>query len=145
MTRQYNRYTPEQIVEAVKTSYSVSEVCRKLGLVGIGGNIRTIKTKIATLDLDITHFTGQVWNKGLYQNPAKFKKRESIRNYMIKHYGHKCWECGNSEWNQKLIPLELEHIDGNPLNNEVTNLKMLCCNCHAQTITWRRPKASLKT
>lgn len=141
MTRQYRNYTIEQLQEAVKDSFSVAEVCRKIGIKGLGGNIRTIKQKIAQLDLDVSHFTGQLWNKGIYLKPKDAKKRETIRNYMIKHYGYKCWICNNSEWNSKPIPLELEHIDGNTLNNEITNLKMLCCNCHAQTPTWRRRKS----
>lgn len=27
--------------------------------------------------------------------------------------------------------LEIDHIDGNRLNNDKNNLKTLCCNCHA--------------
>ncbi len=142
MTRHYNNYSVDQLKEAVSASNSIAGVCRKLGLKGLGGNIKTIKTKISVLDLDISHFSGQPWNKGLYQNPEKTKKREDIRKYMVKHYGYKCWECGNTEWNGKPIPLELEHVDGNTSNNEVTNLKMLCCNCHAQTPTWRRAKTA---
>lgn len=38
------------------------------------------------------------------------------------------------------IPLEIEHVDGDRTNNELANLKLLCCNCHALTPTWRRRK-----
>ena len=51
--------------------------------------------------------------------------------------GHKCEECQLTEWNNEPIPLELEHIDGIKTNNEQSNLKLLCPNCHAQTPTWR--------
>ena len=33
----------------------------------------------------------------------------------------------------KEIPLEVHHVDGDRLNNELTNLQLLCPNCHAQT------------
>lgn len=52
----------------------------------------------------------------------------------------KCEECGRIEWNGKDIPLELHHIDGNSFNNELTNLKLLCCNCHAQTSNYSLSK-----
>lgn len=31
------------------------------------------------------------------------------------------------------IPLEVHHVDGDRLNNELSNLQLLCPNCHAQT------------
>jgi 5-methylcytosine-specific restriction endonuclease McrA len=49
----------------------------------------------------------------------------------------KCNTCGNDKWQDKDIPLELEHKDGNHFNNERSNLELLCPNCHALTDTWR--------
>ena len=46
---------------------------------------------------------------------------------------HKCECCGLISWNDKPIPLELHHIDGNHYNNDLSNLQILCPNCHAQT------------
>lgn len=34
------------------------------------------------------------------------------------------------------VPLQVDHIDGDFLNNLITNLKILCANCHMQTETW---------
>ncbi len=58
-----------------------------------------------------------------------------LRKYLIKKFGNKCSECG---WNIKhpvtgIVPLEIEHIDGNSENNSEKNLKLLCPNCHALT------------
>jgi hypothetical protein len=53
---------------------------------------------------------------------------------------HKCEVCGLSSWNGKPIPLELDHINGNNKDNRLENLRVLCCNCHAQTSTWRGRK-----
>lgn len=53
---------------------------------------------------------------------------------------HKCENCQLTEWQGKPIPLELDHIDGNKEHNELSNLRVLCCNCHAQTETWRGRK-----
>lgn len=48
----------------------------------------------------------------------------------------KCDICGNTMWNNLPIPLQLDHIDGNPHNHKLENLRILCPNCHAQTETW---------
>lgn len=48
---------------------------------------------------------------------------------------HKCEICKLTEWQGKLIPIELDHIDGNHYNNNLENLRILCPNCHAQTET----------
>lgn len=49
----------------------------------------------------------------------------------------RCNKCRGTEWLGEPIPLELEHRDGNPTNNQLSNLELLCPNCHAQTPTYR--------
>jgi hypothetical protein len=51
-------------------------------------------------------------------------------------YPAKCNGCNNDKWRDVPIPLELEHKDGNPTNHELSNLELLCPNCHAQTSTY---------
>jgi 5-methylcytosine-specific restriction endonuclease McrA len=40
-------------------------------------------------------------------------------------------------WCGKPVPLELDHIDGDPENNVRENLRLICPNCHAQTPTYK--------
>ena len=61
------------------------------------------------------------------------KERSTIKKYIIKRDSYKCSECDISEWNNKPICLELDHIDGNPDNNMPENFRLLCPNCHSQT------------
>jgi hypothetical protein len=62
-----------------------------------------------------------------------------LKRYLFEKYGNKCFDCG---WNKKhpitgVIPLEIEHIDGDSENNKEENLKLLCPNCHALTIHYK--------
>ena len=50
----------------------------------------------------------------------------------------RCECCKLSEWMGKPIPLELHHKDGNHYNNDLSNLEILCPNCHAQTDNYSR-------
>jgi hypothetical protein len=61
----------------------------------------------------------------------------TFKRLLLETHGEKCWECGESEWLGHPIPLELEHVDGNSENNSLDNLKILCCNCHALTPTYK--------
>jgi hypothetical protein len=46
---------------------------------------------------------------------------------------HKCEMCGIENWLGRDIKLELHHIDGNRFNNNLSNLQILCPNCHSLT------------
>lgn len=45
----------------------------------------------------------------------------------------KCSSCKLTEWQGQPIPLDLDHIDGNPNNNNLSNLRILCPTCHSYT------------
>ena len=48
----------------------------------------------------------------------------------------RCERCGIQRWQGRPAPLQLDHIDGDRRNNQLTNLRILCANCHALTETW---------
>lgn len=62
-----------------------------------------------------------------------------IRQYLFQKYGSKCSRCGWHEVNPYTgkIPLEIEHIDGNYMNNSESNLDLICPNCHSLTSTYK--------
>lgn len=70
---------------------------------------------------------------------GRFRLKPYIRKYMLQKSNYKCEECG---WNKinpfsKTFPLEIDHIDGDCLNCQIENLKVLCPNCHSLTSTWK--------
>jgi 5-methylcytosine-specific restriction endonuclease McrA len=72
--------------------------------------------------------------KSIRNNSASEK---TWKRYILYKYGHSCFECKNSTWSNKPIPLELDHIDGNSSNNIESNLRVICPNCHAFTSTYK--------
>lgn len=49
---------------------------------------------------------------------------------------NRCAECGIQDWRGEKLVLHLDHIDGDPLNNDLSNLRLLCPNCHSLTATY---------
>ena len=136
--------------EVVANSRSIAQILEKLGLKPAGGNYRSIQKMIKELNLDTSHLSlNRGWSKGLTIGPkkplayylvkGKYTNSNSLRKRLINEgiFSHKCNRCGITEWNNVLCPLELEHKDGDHLNNELSNLELLCPNCHAQTSTYR--------
>lgn len=62
-----------------------------------------------------------------------------VRRYLLDQCGNKCAQCGWNKVNSFTgnIPLEVEHKDGDCLNNRPDNLTILCPSCHALTATYK--------
>lgn len=51
----------------------------------------------------------------------------SYRTKALKAYKNICADCGYNN----ILALDVHHIDEDRSNNELSNLVVLCCNCHA--------------
>ena len=135
-----------QFIDIVADSVSLAQVIKKCSMIATyGGTYRSTKNRIKKLNLDMSHFTGQGTNKG-----KSFGYKRPIEDYLenkVKINSHnlrvrilaegllkeECSKCKRIEWGDQPIPLELHHIDCDHSNNNITNLKVLCPNCHATT------------
>ena len=130
-----DKFTDQELIEQYKITPNLSKLshffqvpdvtiwrrAKKLGLhFKIGGHNKKIELSDI---LEGKHPTYQT---------LKLKKRLIEENV----FEYKCFVCSISNWNNKKISLQLDHIDGNNHNHKINNLRLLCPNCHSQTETW---------
>ncbi len=66
-----HKYTEKQLRNAVKNSTSLRQVLLKLNVAPYGGNYAILKKAIDYFRLDVSHFSGQAWNKGRRLKPRQ--------------------------------------------------------------------------
>lgn len=145
-------WTDEQLVIAVKASYSYRAVISELGLIPAGGNYAQVQGRIKELKLDVKHFTGASWNKGktyhTKQRPlleTLLVRDSKVQSYKLKRRlfesGLKQPACELCGWCERSIdgriPVELDHVNGDHWDNRIENLRVLCPNCHSLQPTHR--------
>jgi hypothetical protein len=146
------KWTIKQLEEAAKDSRSIRQVLKKLGLKEAGGNYSQINKYLRFYKINTSHFKGRGWSKGL-KIPFTPKiplekilvKNSDYQSYKLKsrliRSGLKKASCELCGWAEKSldgrIPLELDHINGDSLDNRIENLRILCPNCHSLQPTHR--------
>lgn len=140
--KKWENFSKEEIENFIKESRSYRDLALKLGYSNESGSaITIIKSMIQELNLDVSYFTGQGWNKNNFDY-SRFQYGKKIRGAtMIQALtalrGWKCENCGLTEWQGQKAPLEVHHIDGDELNSVLENLQVLCPNCHALTNNYK--------
>ena len=152
------KYNKDLLESHAKKCNSIREMLDCFNLKYAGGNYKHIRNLLHYYKIDISHFNGKNWAKGLIlKNKRKYQTTDLLKNDTLypsnslkkrllsenyKQYICEC--CLNVEWNGQKIPLELHHKDGNHLNNLLENLMLLCPNCHALTENYKNKNKIIK-
>ena len=131
-----------EFIELVNKCSNISDVLRELEYSTNGNSwgYQIVKERMEKLNLFFTKRNSmyqdntalpleKILIKDSEYNRTKLKTRlvkEGLKEY-------KCECCGISEWNGKPLTLQLHHINGIHNDNRLSNLQLLCPNCHSQT------------
>jgi 5-methylcytosine-specific restriction endonuclease McrA len=133
----------DEIVEACKSSFSMAEAASKVGI-----HFNTFRRKAIKLGVYSPNQSGKGISKPnstkiplqeILEGKHPYYQTNKLRKRLIKEGIKKeeCEECHITDWNNKRVAFELEHMDGDRTNHKLENLKILCPNCHSQTETYR--------
>jgi hypothetical protein len=91
-------------------------------------------------ECEATFATGsKLWGhrRRIHRDFSEIRTDGCRKRRLIAERGSTCEVCELGEWMQNPMPIEIDHIDGNPQNNVRENLRLICPNCHAQTDTYK--------
>lgn len=143
MVNKIDLLSDDEFIELIKKSSCTADVLRYLEY-SVPGNswaYRIIAERMDKLNITfgIKYTTNsskteqielkEILTKDSSYNRTKLKKR--LVESGIKEY--KCECCGISNWLGKPIVLQLHHLNGIHNDNRLSNLQLLCPNCHTQT------------
>lgn len=150
MNRRYN-FDIEVLRDLCSTKESVSEILIHLNIGPTNNYARKILKKFCQENL----ITLPVYDQS--NSGHNFSKKRTLEELLVlhidtkapqsaklsqrlraeNHFEYVCQVCFlNPEWNGLPLVLHLDHINGNPADCRVENLRFLCPNCHSQTDTY---------
>ncbi|MFF2508360.1 HNH endonuclease [Streptomyces sp. NPDC058067] len=142
-----------ELIRAVAQSHGLADVLRRLGIPRPSAAARTkVKRSIDEYGLSTEHFVGQGHSVGvpsprrktadeILVPPGTRTRRTptALLRRALDDIGepHVCGECGVGDaWRGKRLVLEIDHVNGDRLDNRRENLRYLCPSCHSQTGTF---------
>jgi hypothetical protein len=146
------RYTDQDIIDAVRSSFSIARVLKLLGLSPTGANYVGMHAHFARLGLNTSHFTGQGHLRGkrhswtperplseiLVAN-SNYRSTSTLKARLLKAglLVNRCAECALPPlWQGKPLVLTLDHVNGDHSDHRLENLRLLCPNCNSQQPTF---------
>lgn len=146
------RWTETELRHAVERSATISATLRLLGLSTSPGNFKTFYRYVEQYGIDTAHFLGRRYLAGRRHKSGRGRHLDEIlvenstyasgpnlrkRLIAVGLLEEICAACGQEPvWCGKPLTLQLDHANGNPRDNRLENLRLLCPNCHTQTPTF---------
>lgn len=124
-------YTDEQLIEAVKESKTIFDVCRKLGLKEQSLTATRIRNKIKNLELNVplSMLQMKAFPDKIFIENTEYSER-TIKEYYTEQIDEpKCNSCGITDWCQSKLILMLNYKNNNKKDARLENLELLCPNC----------------
>jgi hypothetical protein len=131
----YNNKIRIRISSARRTKYgefqNVDKTC-----INCNNSVKNVNRKFCSIKCQKIFVKKKIFERIEGGDTTLYEKQ--YKDYLIEHFGNKCMECG---WNNvhpitKKVPIQLEHINGDSTDNNLSNLKLLCPNCHSLTLTY---------
>lgn len=137
--RAISRHTPEQMQEMANQVKSLAAWIRLLGGNDkAGGTYDIAKKYLQKYSINTDHWTGQGWSKDFQKKDwSQYRNNSQLKVHLLKLKGNCCECCGLADWLDDPITLEVHHVDGCRVNNQLHNLQLLCPNCHSKTDNYK--------
>jgi hypothetical protein len=145
-------FTDQELIAAVKSSFSIACVLKILRLSPTGSNYKAMHMHFSRLRLDTSHFTGQGHLRGKHHS---WTPRRPLSEILVEHSTYiwtptlkrrllkggvlvnRCSLCGRPPvWRGGPLTMILDHRNGNNTDNRLENLRLLCPNCNSQQPTF---------
>jgi predicted transcriptional regulator len=142
-----------ELKKLMESSMYVAEVLRHFGLENKGNNYLTLKSHLK--EEGLLHLYDELVQRGLKKRREGcewklapldkiFIKNSSSTNATVKRRAvsagllkEECAICElGTKWKGKSLVLTLDHINGDNRDNRLSNIRLLCPNCHSQTPTF---------
>jgi len=146
-----------ELLETIRDSSSWRQVCKKIYGYEGGHRVKQLKELASDLKIDSSHFVKVVRRKKITKScpvcgdsfatkdgPKEkttcshacsntyFRKEGDgwdYRKTAFDNYKHECVDCGEL----RKHTLQVHHIDEDRTNSNLSNLRILCANCHLDT------------